>query len=381
MILSKIYVTAKGGNRTRLLNKLRTENIGVYDLQSSPQLRFGVQQKDFALLQKFAQDMDVELSVCGSSGVAAALAKIWNNAPYIVAATICLIMLIVSTQFVYGIKVECVSDIYAAKVATLLRQNKLDEVIYKSKIDTSAVERMILQQMDEVSFATCYIDGFYLKVKIVANDPPKIETKPNVVLSAYDGIVTRVVVMSGTSEVKVGERVSVGDTLIGGYHIADNTPSDGEENGEVYPVAAVGEVYGKVYTHKRFVIPEQPYSYVKTGKSCVRRSIGFNKLTLLKAGKSPYKHCEVSKREINLFSILPLSFVTYEYYELQRVAISPDAYMQDLKSKFETEFISTLPPSAKITAKNSEIKTIEGVKYLDIFYETEQRLDQGGQYY
>ena len=36
---------------------------------------------------------------------------------------------------------------------------------------------------------------------------------------------------------------------------------------------------------------------------------------------------------------------------------------------------------AKLLAKNYEIKEIDGMKYLDIFYETEQRLDDGGYNY
>ena len=132
-------------------------------------------------------------------------------------------------------------------------------------------------------------------VKDVSNETPKKSEDKKNLYSTTDAIVTRVMVRSGTSEVQVGERVRVGDILIGGYHIADNTPSDGEENGDILEVVADGEVYGRVYTHKRFVIPEQNYTYVKTGKSKIKRQIGFNNLAILKAGGSPYEFFELCK--------------------------------------------------------------------------------------
>ena len=172
-----------------------------------------------------------------------------------------------------------------------------------------------------------------------------------------------------------------GDVLIGGYHIADNTPSDGEENGDIIEVVADGEVYGKVYTHKRFVIPEQAYTFVKTGKSKIKRQIGFNKLAVIKSGKVPYEFYEVATTNIKLFGLLPLNITTYEYFELQKVQIEQNTYIENLKNKCDSEFIASLNLDAKLLVKNYEIKEVEGIKYLDIFYETEQRIDNGGYNY
>ncbi len=144
---------------------------------------------------------------------------------------------------------------------------------------------------------------------------------------------------------------------------------------------ADGEVYGKVYTHKRFVIPEQAYTFVKTGKSKIKRQIGFNKLAVIKSGKVPYEFYEVATTNIKLFGLLPLNITTYEYFELQKVQIEQNTYIENLKNKCDSEFIASLNLDAKLLVKNYEIKEVEGIKYLDIFYETEQRIDNGGYNY
>ena len=66
---------------------------------------------------------------------------------------------------------------------------------------------------------------------------------------------------------------------------------------------------------------------------------------------------------------------------MSRVEIEQNAYIESLKNKFDSEFMASMNSDSKLLAKNYEIKEVEGVKYLDIFYETEQRLDNGGHYY
>lgn len=381
MILSKIKVAIIGSNRTRLINKLKNENIPIYYLKTDESTTFWVKQNDLKKLKEFADLYGVQLEVVKTSGVAGSLEKIIKNLPYIVAVIICFIMLIISTQYVYNVKVEAQNDVYANKVELLLRENNIFGTIPKGKINLNEVENLILSNLSEVSFATCYIEGFSLKIKIVANDNPKQTEEKKNLHSDFDAVVTRIMVRSGTGEVAVGQRVKAGDVLIGGYHIADNTPSDGEENGDIIEVVADGEVYGKVYTHKRFVIPEQAYTFVKTGKSKIKRQIGFNKLAVIKSGKVPYEFYEVATTNIKLFGLLPLNITTYEYFELQKVQIEQNTYIENLKNKCDSEFIASLNLDAKLLVKNYEIKEVEGIKYLDIFYETEQRIDNGGYNY
>ncbi len=381
MILSKIKVAIIGSNRTRIINKLKNENIPIYYLKTDESTTFWVKQNDLKKLKEFADLYGVQLEVVKTSGVAGSLEKIIKNLPYIAAVIICFVMLIISTQYVYNVKVEAKNDVYANKVELLLRENNIFGTIPKGKINLNEVENLILSNLSEVSFATCYIEGFSLKIKIVANDNPKQTEEKKNLHSDFDAVVTRIMVRSGTGEVAVRQRVKAGDVLIGGYHIADNTPSDGEENGDIIEVVADGEVYGKVYTHKRFVIPEQAYTFVKTGKSKIKRQIGFNKLAVIKSGKVPYEFYEVATTNIKLFGLLPLNITTYEYFELQKVQIEQNTYIENLKNKCDSEFIASLNLDAKLLVKNYEIKEVEGIKYLDIFYETEQRIDNGGYNY
>ena len=222
MILSKIKVVAAGSNRTRFINKLKDENIAIYDLVSEDKSVFWIKHNDFKVVKKFADVYSIQLEIKDNGGFLKILHNTYKHLPYMIAATICLIFLFASTAFVYNIQVDAQNDIYANKVHTFLKENNYGGIVAKNKIDLKAIENLILTNVEEVSFATCYIEGFSLMVKIVASEPPKVTENQKDLISDYDGVVTRVIVRSGTSEVKVGERVKAGDILIGGYHIRES---------------------------------------------------------------------------------------------------------------------------------------------------------------
>ena len=51
MILSKIKVVAAGSNRTRFINKLKDENIAIYDLVSEDKSVFWIKHNDFKVVK------------------------------------------------------------------------------------------------------------------------------------------------------------------------------------------------------------------------------------------------------------------------------------------------------------------------------------------
>ena len=160
MIASKVKVLVKGQNRTRLINKLKNENILIYYLISDNNTTFWIKQKDLKQVKEYADLFSVELELVDTSGLENLLKKSYKHLSYIIAVVICLSFLIVSTQFVYNVKVECENDVHSNKVMLLLKENNFNKVVPKSKIDLKAVENLILSNIEEVIFANCYFEGF-----------------------------------------------------------------------------------------------------------------------------------------------------------------------------------------------------------------------------
>ena len=70
MILSKVKVIAQGSNRTRLINKLKDENIVIYNLISSDITTFWIKQSDIKVTEQLAESYGVNLELAESIGLA-----------------------------------------------------------------------------------------------------------------------------------------------------------------------------------------------------------------------------------------------------------------------------------------------------------------------
>ena len=68
MILSKIKVVAAGSNRTRFINKLKDENIAIYDLVSEDKSVFWIKHNDFKVVKKFADVYSIQLEIKDNGG-------------------------------------------------------------------------------------------------------------------------------------------------------------------------------------------------------------------------------------------------------------------------------------------------------------------------
>ena len=143
MILSKIKVVAAGSNRTRFINKLKDENIAIYDLVSEDKSVFWIKHNDFKVVKKFADVYSIQLEIKDNGGLLKILHNTYKHLPYMIAATICLIFLFASTAFVYNIQVDAQNDIYANKVHTFLKENNYGGIVAKNKIDLKAIENLI----------------------------------------------------------------------------------------------------------------------------------------------------------------------------------------------------------------------------------------------
>ena len=105
----------------------------------------------------------------------------------------------------------------------------------------------------------------YVYIKEELDKPDLIDyTKPVPVISDYDAIVTRVVVLTGTAAVKNGDTVLKGQTLI--YPYLTNK-KENEETEEIrVDIRATGMVYGRVWYKESFVLSDETIITKRTGK-------------------------------------------------------------------------------------------------------------------
>lgn len=106
---------------------------------------------------------------------------------------------------------------------TLIRYLEAQEIrcgMRKDLVDCEDLEESLRADFPEITWVSAQVSGTRLMVKIKENEAlssvPDIVSEPCDIVAAADGIITDMIVRSGTAQVSVGDTVAAGDVLISG---------------------------------------------------------------------------------------------------------------------------------------------------------------------
>lgn len=359
-------------NANSLLRECTRKKIGIENLKRyKDYIEFNIKSNDYVAVIAILNAFSIDFQRVSYYGGARTIDIIKRRAFMIVGLMLGLAIVFFASQFVYKVEIDG-DNRYNGVIERLLIDSGINGVVYKGKIDTNALELKIVECIPEVTNATVYINGAVLKVNTVTNETPSVPIGANArVLSAYQAIVTRIYVSSGTANVSVGDSVKKGDTLIEG-HINTNKEDYQEPSDAKYvPVEAKGEVFGKVYYHKRLILSDSAVISEYTGKTETRRDLYIGNMRIGKAHKKPFENYSSNVSYASIGFILPIKVVTTVYRETTERIVTRDEYREWLLEKANDELLSQMPMDAVISDK----EIIEIGDTIDIYYEAEHRID------
>lgn len=359
-------------NANSLLRECTRKRIGIENLKRYKEyIEFNIKSSDYETVNAILNAFSIDFQRVSYYGGARTIDLIKRRAFMIVGLIIGLMMVFIASQFVYKVEING-NNRYNGVIERVLIDSGISGVMYKGKLDTDALELKIVECIPEVTNATVYIDGAVLKVTTVTNETPSVPVGADArVLSAYQAIITRIYVSSGTANVSVGDSVKKGDTLIEGHINTNKEDYQESSDGNYVPVEAKGEVFGKVYYHKRVVLTDTAVISEYTGNVEKRRDLYIGNMLIGKPHKKPFENYSSSVSYDTLSFILPLKVVTTVYRETAERVVDRTEYREWLLEKADEELTLAMPMDAVIT--NKEI--IEVGDTIDIYYEAEHRID------
>lgn len=359
-------------NANSLLRECTRKKIGIENLKRyKDYIEFNIKSNDYVAVIAILNAFSIDFQRVSYYGGARTIDIIKRRAFMIVGLMLGLAIVFFASQFVYKVEIDG-DNRYNGVIERLLIDSGINGVVYKGKLDTNALELKIVECIPEVTNATVYINGAVLKVNTVTNETPSVPIGANArVLSAYQAIVTRIYVSSGTANVLVGDSVKKGDTLIEG-HINTNKEDYQEPSDAKYvPVEAKGEVFGKVYYHKRLILSDSAVISEFTGNTETRRDLYIGNMRIGNAHKKPFENYSSNVSYASIGFILPIKVVTTVYRETTERIVTRDEYREWLLEKANDELLSQMPMDAVISDK----EIIEIGDTIDIYYEAEHRID------
>lgn len=377
MIINKIesYISGylriniEGYYIERFINICRKENIPVWSIKKEQDVRltFSIKIKDFKKVCKIAKNTKCKLKIKKKRGFPFLLNRYRKRKIFAIFLILVIILIGMSSNYVWNIEIVEENGNNLENIMQNLNQSGLVVGKRKSEINTKEVINKVRLERNDIAWMGIELKGTNAIVKIVkSKEKPEIinENEYCSIVADKAGIITKISAQDGTANVKVGDTINEGKTLINGW-------VEGKYTGIRY-VHAKGEIQAKVWHTKHKFIEYNTTEKRETGNQEEKYAIKFNNFKI-NLGK------RVSKFEIydtieteNKFKIfsdfyLPISIVKTTNKEIENVQKKynkEEAKILGIK-ELEQELNNEIENKDNIVNKN--INTYENKNGLDVY--------------
>ena len=368
-IMGYLGITIEGYYIERFINMCRSNKITIWHLKRKKdvELSFRVGISDFKEICKIAKKTKCKIKINSKRGVPFLMHRYKKRKIFLILLLFMIVLTLVSSNFVWNVEIKEENGQEMENIVEDMEVVGLKIGEWKSNIDTKEIINKIRLQRKDIAWMGIELKGTNAIVRIVkADEKPEIidENEYCSVISDKVGIITKINAQTGTANVKVGDTVNVGETLINGW-------MEGQYTGIRY-VHAKGEIQAKVWHTKYINIPYNTTERKETGDVENRYAIKFNNFKInLPKGVSKFEIYDTIETEdkMKLFSdfYLPISIQKTTYKEVEekqktyQIEEAKDIGIQQLQEELENE----IQDKESIVGKN--VNTYEKEGSIDIY--------------
>ncbi len=234
----------KGLNLDRLLNMLAKRDIVLYNVRKIDKksmlisIKTEETQKFFVFLNKLCYNV----KKVREYGVFKPIEFLKRNLGFSIGILIFILSTFLFNNLLLGIEFSGSGAYLKNHANEILKQNGIKKYALINK-DVTFMSEKILSSTNKFNFVSVKKDGLWLKVMLIAKEDnlKLLDTSLTNLISPVDGEIESIKVYRGTAEKNIGDKVSKGDIIVGGYSISKE---------EVIPTYVLARV--SVIATKRF---------------------------------------------------------------------------------------------------------------------------------
>ena len=318
-LLGYVRINVEGYYIERFINICKSKYITIWNLKKNKDicLYLNVRISEFKNLREVAKKTKCKIKIKNKKGMPFLLHKYKKRKIFGLLLILVLFFIWLSSNFVWNVDIIEENGNEIINIRQNLENVGLKTGNLKSRIDTKQIINKIRLERKDIAWMGIELKGTNAIVRIVKSDEkPDIidENEYCSIISDKAGVITKINAQSGTANVKVGDTVREGDTLINGW-------MEGKFTGIRY-VHAKGEIEAKVWHTKNKKFLYKTTEKEETGNIENKYEIKFNnfKINLYKKlSKFEIYDTIEAENKIRIFSdfYLPISIVKKTNKELK----------------------------------------------------------------
>ena len=297
-------------NTEKLLNKLVLE-FDIFDIKKQDNVcSFFCKSKQKKQIEKILKKYGFSIKFKSYFGLAKHLKNI-SSLGIIIGIIVSVVLYIISTFFISNVLIVGNLTITSKEIMQVLENYNINKWSLKSSIDVKNLQQE-LEEIKYVSYASVIIKGnaliINIKEQLTNNEIVNMGTFQPLV-SKYDGKITSIKLIQGTSAVKVGDIVKLGDVLVYPYVLNDD--------GTTLSVQPLANITCDVWITTRLEVKDKEIKKIRTNNVISNYSLSFMGINFFNTNqKVTFSNYETEKKECYLSNcILPIKIKYTNCYE------------------------------------------------------------------
>ena len=378
-LIGYLRISVEGYYVERFINICTNNRFTIWKLKriNTVKVDLNIRLRDFKNILKIAQKTKCKIKIKRKKGLPFILHKYRKRKIFTILLLILMGLIMLSSNFIWNIEIKEENGEEISNILEDLEEKGLKKGEWKSNINTKEIINNVRLKRNDIAWMGIELNGTNAIVKIT-----KAKEKPNIIdeneycniISDKTGIITKINAQNGTANVKVGDTVTKGNTLIYGW-------MEGKYTGLRY-LHAKGEIQAKVWHTKNKKIYYKQTIKEETGRQENKYNIKINifKINFNKrVSKFEIYDTISTEKNIKIFSdfYLPISIekVTYkEQKNIEKTYGKEEAKNIGIR-ELELELEEEIKNKENIINKN--INTHETEQYTEVYVTYEVLEDIG----
>lgn len=360
-----VIITLRGFFIERFINICTRRNIKLWDIKkTSPSFAvIKISVSDFKKIRPVARKTHTKIKIRQKCGLKAFVSKYKSRYALFFGIFIFIISCTVLPQFIWAVDIRGCETIDKNEITALLHETGIYPGAFKhSLITQQQIRDIVMSRFDNITWAWIYINGSRAVLEIEERTPvPEITDKTQFgnIIALKDGVVSKIIVKDGVSDIIPGNAVSAGDILING----EITIKDGSKR----YVHALGEVEAFTYYNETRDVKLFDELRTPTGRKktfCTINAFS-NKLNLFISPDIPFSEYDSENKTYHLpfndkYPIpVSLSKKTVSEVTVSRLDISEKTAADRVRESIENDISKKLLPQSELINKNTYTEKID----------------------
>ncbi|HYE81175.1 MAG TPA: sporulation protein YqfD [Clostridia bacterium] len=310
-------IIVKGLKIERFINLAVVNNIYIWDIEkldyTTVKAKIGLE--NFGRLRDIVRRTDSSVSIIAKRGLPFIIRNIKRRKLFYAGLLSLFVFIYIMSSFVWMIEIVGIKAVDNEKLVRCLASEGLKEGSFKGKLDRRHIENRVLINMPEISWIGIQIKGTKAIVEVVEKRevPPLISHSDACdIVAAKDGVITKLLVLSGDPLVKDGDSVRKGQKLVTGTILRENL--------EPRQVHSLAQISARTWYEEAEEIPLQQIEYKPTGRVARQYKLRLLNKEFSKKRSVRFKDFNEFVKERNLISfgdyIFPAKLIEYRFEEL-----------------------------------------------------------------